>query len=484
MGIASIAAYINSHLKDLVNVEILDLLPLELDVTYVINLILQRKPDVVGVSFLTAQAPVSYRIGQILNRHGVTTVAGGIHPTVCSEEAATSGFDYVVRGEGEEAFLKIIKNLLGVFRHQNDSLMVENDKKIVEAPLLRGEDIPSPAWDLVDFEVPYNESIGVAEGKAVPIMYSRGCAFSCSFCASATIWHKKIRWRSEKSVVDEIVMLVEKYGIHSFHFYDDDFLVSKKHLLSFLDELKRVPLPIEWVALSTVRSICQHHDLLPLLRRAGCIGFDVGIESADISVLKNIGKRQDVSSSKRAIELLQFYEFSYIEPLMMYFNEGETLDSIVSEMDFFKEVGLQPIDADMHQYATPFPGTDFFKSSKYSGILFANGWKDYRTDRVNYIPNTFLYCRLPDLEKMQTINIENILDWNKALDHDDGIFVSTKIMDYLTENNGFSGKTIKEIAELYVDQFNLTGKSEEMLVIKVVSLIAILAARSCFIDDL
>jgi hypothetical protein len=131
------------------------------------------------------------------------------------------------------------------------------------------------------------------------------------------------------------------------------------------------------------------------MKEAGCRGFSVGIETADAEVLQIINKRQRTQDSSEALRLLLSNGFPYIEPLLMYFNEAESVDSIAAETAFFAALGLPCPALGLHQYATPFPGTRFFSTCNESGTLFAKSWADYRTDRINFIPTSFLSSPFP-----------------------------------------------------------------------------------------
>ena len=141
-------------------------------------------------------------------------------------------------------------------------------------------------------------------GPAIPIMASRGCGFDCSFCASKVMWNRKIRWRPIEDVVAEIFIAKAKTGYSSFYFYDDDFLINRKYAEALVRKLQEVQ-AIQWVALSSIRSLLRCEDLLPALRKSGCIGFGIGVETADSAVLKRVGKRQKVQDTERALGLLK-----------------------------------------------------------------------------------------------------------------------------------------------------------------------------------
>jgi radical SAM superfamily enzyme YgiQ (UPF0313 family) len=472
LGITSIAGHLRaSGLAGDVDISILDFFPTTISNEDALAQISRHRPSIVGISFLTAQAEIAYEFAEALRVvPDVLTVAGGIHPTVCPEEVRDAGFDVVVSGEGEVAFDEIV-------RQRIRGELGKGYREIRRHALTPSGEIPTPAWDLLDLSLGYNESIGLSDDLAVPLMAARGCAFDCSFCASKSIWQGKIRWRAPAVVVDEITTLMRDHGIHSFHFYDDDFLINKRYAIKLLDALEALPHQIRWTALATVRSICQHQELLPRLKQLGCRGFDVGVETADASVLEAVNKRQKPSDSARALAILKAHGFPYIEPLMMYFNQYETVRSVEVEAEFFRQVGIPHLEIHMHQYATPFPGTAFHETSKLSGVNFTHRWSDYRTDRVNYIPHTFLESDFPTLtDSIPRHALAAALDWSKALDSTDGPTIAVEVWRHLTAHP-VAARTVAETAFDCARAIGRQGGEQGNQVLKAVALLAIIAAR-------
>lgn len=473
LGITSIAGHLRStNIADDISLTLLDFLPRTMSNADVVAAILQHKPTIVGISFLTAQAETAYGIAAALrDTPDLLTVAGGIHPTVCPGEVASAGFDLVVSGEGEAAFEEIVRQAL------RGDLRVGGEK-IRRRSLSPAAEIPTPAWDLLDFSRGYNESIGLDDALVIPIMAARGCAFDCAFCASKSIWKGKIRWRAPEAVVAEITSLIHNDGIRSFHFYDDDFLINKRYTIKLLDALEAMPDRIQWTALSTVHSICQNHELLPQLRQLGCCGFDVGVETADSDVLKGVNKLQKPTDSARALALLKANGFPYVEPLMMYFNEFETVRSVETELEFFHQVGLPDLEIDLHQYAAPFPGTAFHETSKTSGIRLFHSWSDLRTDRVNYIPHTFLRSIFPTpSDHLVHAGIAAALDWSKALDSKNGHEVAEAVWRWLRDRDGDYG-AVAEMASECAKAMGVRDRGEVDQITKTVALVSIVIARA------
>lgn len=470
LGLLSIAGYLKQGpLSQAVEIRLFDFFPGERDITRVVSDLAAFRPDILGISFLTAQAEQAYQLCRVLRSVCSTlTVAGGVHPTVRPDEALEAGFDRVVVGEGESAMARIVKTHLAGSTSPSRSILRGE-------PQMDGSSIPTPAWELLDLSLAYNDNIDLPGQIALPIMASRGCAFDCSFCASKAMWQQKLRTRDPGAVAAELAALVEEYGISGFRFYDDDFLVSKRFALDLISAVQSLAVPIHWTALATVRSICRNRDLLPLMKEAGCRGFSVGIETADPEVLRIINKRQQTEDSAEALRLLISNGFEYIEPLLMYFNEAETVESIAAESEFFNALGLPCPALDLHQYATPFPGTRFHTTCRETGELYTRSWTDYRTDRINYIPVSFLSSKFPVIEPNWPEALPAAIEREAVTStHSTSTVVSEIWRTILLER--LTG-TVSEVAAVCTERlgFQLHVSVEE--VVKTVALFAIVGTR-------
>ncbi len=473
LGLLSIAGHLKlaPHSKAL-NIRLFDFFPAIHTTASVMAELAAFQPDIVGISFLTAQAEQAYELCRTLrDQCSPLTVAGGIHPTVLPHEAIQAGFDHVVVGEGEGPMAQIVEAHLS---GENSPL----PGIVCGAQQLDGSSIPTPAWELVDLTLPYNDNIDIPGELALPIMASRGCAFDCSFCASKAMWLQKLRTRDPGAVAAELEAAVHLHGIRGFRFYDDDFLVSKRFANGLIEAIRSLSVPIVWTALATVSSICRNSDLLPVMRAAGCRGFSVGIETADADVLRIINKRQQTEDSARALELLISNGFEYIEPLLMYFNEAETVNSIAAEANFFHSLGLTCPALDLHQYATPFPGTRFHSTCRTSGHLLARRWSDYRTDRINYIPYSFLSSGFPAIDPSWPKALPPLIEREVVSSSRSSAAVVSEIWRLVLKNEPTG--TVSDVASLCAGQLTKEEPFEMEQVIKVVALLAIVGTRfSC-----
>jgi radical SAM superfamily enzyme YgiQ (UPF0313 family) len=217
------------------------------------------------------------------------TILGGIHATINPEECLEKdSFDAICRGEGEEALLEFVEYIKGK-REKYDikNLYFKKNGAIIRNPLRQRiknlDDLPYPDWEL--FYGPPNKKVHFAEFIA-----SRGCPFSCSYCAEEYIRNlyenKDIRFKSPEYLIDEIREFRKRYpGLSFVFFHDDNFNLYKNWLIQFCD------LYTKYVGITFG---CNLHynlidkDIVMALKKAGCLRVHVAIETGNEKLRKNV----------------------------------------------------------------------------------------------------------------------------------------------------------------------------------------------------
>jgi anaerobic magnesium-protoporphyrin IX monomethyl ester cyclase len=396
MGLASLAA--NLPQEDARTVAIVDgaTFPTEADCA---AHILRAKPRVVGLSFLTLYAEWALALTRALRaaRPKLVVVHGGAHPSAMPDESLASGADVVVIGEGEQAFAEIlarVRRRQGFDGVRGVRFRAPSGQAVSTPPRPLIQDLGQlrpPRWDLLDLTAPrYHSDIHAIRGPALPIMASRGCPHDCTFCAAPFLWRRRVRYRPLASVMAEIDDGVSRLGFRAFHFYDDSLLVNARYLRALCERIIETKPDLRWCCLAHVRDVNRNAALLPLMRRAGCLLVELGIESLDERVLAAVKKRQTKAEIFRAIDNLQGAGIQALY-LTMAFNEGETIDGQVRDGQAWSElVADRPSAVRCSENATPFPGSRFFATAAETGLVFCDRWNDYSPGGVSYLPNSLL----------------------------------------------------------------------------------------------
>lgn len=334
------------------------------------------RPDVVGIQCYTYDLYIAKEMLKDCKKLDIKTVLGGPHPSAAPVETMDifgRDLDYLFQGEAEEGFKKLLDKLAagarvdfsdipGLAWRENQNIRL-NDKHFTE-------DIDSagmPAWDLIRPEE-YPEAQHGAFFKnfpIAPIITTRGCPFSCTFCAGNLISGKKLRKRSPQNVLDEIQVLYTDHGIREFHIVDDNFTLDREFAKEFLRSLKKLNLGISWAVPNGVRMDTLDDELLGLMKDTGLYLISLGIESGSDRVLGSMKKKMTTDKIRRVVEMIRRHRIDIAGFFILGF-PGETLADINKTIRFSRELDL--IRANFFTYL-PFPGTESFNKLKAEGKL-------------------------------------------------------------------------------------------------------------------
>lgn len=338
--------YLSSYLKkNGVEVIIIDALKENLDHKSTVNRILTEKPDVVGITCLTAFYIEVVQLSKTMKKHGIKVIIGGVHPTFLPfQTLKDSKADFVVCGEGEIALLKLLKsdfkqtNITGVYSLKNVSKKPFVTKtKVVE----NLDDLPFPDWEQIDPRT-YPQAPHGAIAKKFPIgiiMTTRGCPYMCSFCASQKFYDRKIRFRSVNNVIAEIKYLVKNFEIKEVHFEDDNLTMKRDHVEQLCRQIIKNKINISWACPNGIRADKVDEKILRLMKQAGCYFVAFGIESASPKILNNIHKLESIETINKAIEIANKVGIE-CQGFFIFGLPGETKETIQESINFARNSKL------------------------------------------------------------------------------------------------------------------------------------------------
>ncbi len=235
------------------------------------------------------------------NLPGVPIIAGGEHITGMPERCIrqTRHLTACVLGEGEETVVELVhalennKDLSTVsgIVYRNGSEPVTNIRR---SRVKNVEEIPLPAWDLFPLDT-YREkklSYGVVKGEmSLPIMATRGCPYSCTFCSSPQMWGTRYYMRSPQHVADEIQLFKQKFNATNFDFFDLTAIVKREWIIEFAKELLNRNLNITWQIPAGTRSEAIDAEVARYLYLSGCRNITYAPESGSPEILRIIKKK-------------------------------------------------------------------------------------------------------------------------------------------------------------------------------------------------
>ncbi len=328
--------------------------------------------DIVAITCMTPTFHGALEAAQICKELGLTVVLGGSHISVYPKESLQSEFvDFCIVGEGEYTMAELVDALENNTDYSNiKGLGYKNGEEIVvnQARIVKDVDsLPFPAFHLLPMKK-YSSVIGL---HPVSTMIStRGCPYQCGFCFKQPS-DRRFRTRNPQSVVDEMEMLVEKYGVKEIMFYDDTITVRREHVVGICNEILKRGLKVKWESPTRVNLVDE--EMLRLMKKAGCIRLRYGVESGDPRILKLMNKRitlekvQEVFALTRKIGMESFAYF-----IIGY--ATETPLTMQGTIDLAKKINP---DFVMFTIATPYPKTPLHTLSVENGLIDADYWRNF-----------------------------------------------------------------------------------------------------------
>ncbi len=244
--------------------------------------------DVVALTLRTVTSLRAYEIARRFRDRGVTVLMGGPHATFHADEMAAHA-DAVCIGEAEGVFPQMLADAAA-------GRLRKFYRRETPAPLSQ---MPEPRWDLLDpskyvFYRPY------------VIQYSRGCPFTCDFCAERRL-NGDFGYRVRP--VEEVVADIRRCGSRHIFFAASQFAGDKEHAMALMEAL--IPLRVRWSTLISAH-FCLDRDFLELARRSGLLHVNMGIESIDQKTLKSMRKGFNrVGSYEELLKNLRRARISY-----------------------------------------------------------------------------------------------------------------------------------------------------------------------------
>ena len=360
------------------------------------------QPSVVGITSTTSQAPAAYRLGDTIKRNwpNILTVMGGIHATVMPKEALEH-FDVVVVGEGEKTFSQIVQ---GFQNNQPQQGIFEGE------PIENLDDIPSPAFDLLNMQLYLRQGINVLPGLESPnisTVTSRGCPYRCAFCWNSSR-KAKVRFSSARRIVEEILFLRDKYGINSVFFSDDEFLINTERVkeLSVLFKEYGISKWLRWGCQVRARTLTI--PLLEMVKDMGCVVLGVGFESGSERMLRYLKSGSaTLATNEKALDMGGQVGMTMMGTFI-FGTPTETLEEMKQTLNWAL---THPKLKLMFVYTmTPYPGTKVWELCLRKGLL---------PGKVNYeilIPNAstnfaYLVTTVPHETFIRFMNDINRIVW-------------------------------------------------------------------------
>ncbi len=311
-----------------------------------------RRPDVIGFSILQANRWGGIEISRVAKQVNpdIKIVFGGITPTFLWKHFLTHfpEIDYVVRGEGEYTFLKLvqciekrdfkkIRDIRGIAYRKKKKPVKNRDAESIKDL----DELPNPAQYFT-----YEH-----------LALTRGCPGNCTFCGSPKFWGQRVRFHSADYFVDQLE-LIYKRGVTFFLFSDDTFTFKKQRVIEICRQIIERGLNITWFAISRVNFITE--EVVIWMRKAGCIQISFGVESGSPKIREALNKKISNDQIRNAFRIT--IQHGILARAYIIFGcPGETRETIQESIDLINKI--KPLVVIFHVLVL-FPGTALYAAFK------------------------------------------------------------------------------------------------------------------------
>lgn len=275
-------------------------------------------PKIVGIAtYVESWKIQNTLIKKIKEKNPNVIIVGGGHcATFEYNKMMEMGFDYLIRGEGEEAFLDIcdykiknqkvdLDNISGLVYKKNSLIKCNKIKRINNLDVLP---YPNRGFlNLKKYSYPFT------------ISTARGCPGRCIFCSSHAFWGNKIIMRSAKDIYAEVVELYKRYSMTEFFIIDDTFTLRPERTKEFCDLIcsfqEDTNINFSWGCES--RADVVKEELLVKMKTAGCRMIQFGMESGNDEILKTINKHITFQQVYNAVKIASKYHINTNVSIML-----------------------------------------------------------------------------------------------------------------------------------------------------------------------
>lgn len=337
-----------------------------------------KPPDLVGLTTFTSQANRAYEIADYFRKRNIPVVMGGIHATMCTEEALNY-VDCVVKGEAEG----IWGNVLEDFKKGCLEKVYECERQPMDnMPIARHDLLPDGAY-----------FFGA-------IQTTRGCPLNCTFCSVSSFNGKKYRRRPIEDVIEEFKIIKEKHIL----IVDDnligtssDHIANAKKLFRAIIDAKIKKRIIAQVTINMADDV----ELMKLAVKAGCFGVFIGFESPHHAGLKEIKKVFNLHKDrnlKESVKRMHKYGLSVVGSFII----GLDIDEPGIGRKIAETASHYKIDILNSMMLTPLPGTDLWNNFHAQNRIAVNKYPD----DWKYFTLTYPVAKYKNLTQLEMIDEE------------------------------------------------------------------------------
>src|SRR6266513_1605339 len=346
-----------------------------------VRFIQDEKIGLVGIGSMTRMVQKAYRVADVVRAAGVPVVMGGPHVTELPDEAlgrdgGPRHADAVALGEADETWPQIVEDAArGQLKEIYEPVDAAGKEK---KPSL--QPYPIIPWDTIDLDqfnfVPkfvrrltQRYGSGVSYFNTIPVESGRGCPYGCEFCTVTGFFGDSIRFRSNESVVNELLLLKARAksegGQIAVFFIDDNFAINIKRTKSLLRDSIAADAQVHWVAQISA-NLLRDEELVDLIAAAGGKWIFIGMESIDPANLADVKKGFN-KPGEYAVVLNRLAQRNVFAITSFIFGMDNDTPGVAERT--LKEIRSWPPGLPIFGLMTPLPATPLYKKLEAAGRL-------------------------------------------------------------------------------------------------------------------
>ena len=353
--------------------------------------------DLVGIGAMTRMIARAYRAADALRAAGFTVVIGGPHVTELPDEAlgrngGARHADAVALGEADETWPRIVadaaRGQLKEVYTPTDDFGQERKPNLGEYPKIPWESIDLDQFNQIPpFLRPVLKRFQFEGFHLIPIESGRGCPYGCEFCTVTGFFGDSIRFRTDESVVDEMLRLKarakENHGRVAVFFVDDNFAINVKRTKSLLKAIIAAGAQLAWVAQISA-NLLRDEELVDLIAQSGGKWIFIGMESLDPANLKDVNKTFNKPAEYGAVLERLAKRNVYAITSFIFGLDNDTPGVAERTLSQIRE---WPPGLPVFGQITPFPSTPLYaRLAKEGRLTRPTHWLDFAPFRMAHTP--------------------------------------------------------------------------------------------------
>jgi radical SAM superfamily enzyme YgiQ (UPF0313 family) len=365
----------------------------------IVQFVREQKIELVGIGAMTRMIEKAYRVADAIRLAGVPVIMGGPHVTEVPDEAlgrdgGPRHADAIAVGEADETWPKIVEDAA---RRELKELYAPVDESGKERkPSLHA--YPAIPWQSLNLDQfnffprilrPLLSRVGPRWRTLhiVPLESGRGCPYGCEFCTVTGFFGDSIRFRTNESIVDELLTLKARAkvegGVISVFFVDDNFAISIKRTKSLLRDIIAAKAQVPWIAQISA-NLLRDRELVDLIAESGGKVIFIGMESIDpvnlADVKKGFNKPEEYTGVLKRLAEKNIYAITS-------FIIGMDNDTPGVAERILQQIRTWPPGLPVFGQLTPFPSTPLYKRLQEDGRLVRpKHWLKFEKNTMAHVP--------------------------------------------------------------------------------------------------